>query len=215
MARTLGKVYVSAPSLAEVDNFARRIDMLDQRVVVRHSNNLTKNGQHMSVRRKLIIRGLSMPDEIETLHSLLQRPRGNGGTSEAAFQDIANGLFYLSAAFWLLKVLGFPAIPAIEERDHPVIKSLRKKLETDPVFLSLVAVARGKLSWAVYARAAPNSKESLTKLFQLLIEEADIVCTTPALSEEAPYRQWKTTRAKGIAIDEASGMGRPDLYCVW
>jgi hypothetical protein len=202
MARTLGKVYVSAPTLAAVDNFARRIDMLDQRVVARHNKNLTK----MPIRRKLVIRGLSMKVEVEALHNLLQRPEDNGEASEAA---------YLSAAYWLLKVLGSPAVPAVDEEDHPSIKALHKRLETDPMFSSLVALARGNLSWTVYTKTLSNTKESLMKLFQLLVEKADIVCTTPALSEEAPYRQWKTTRAKGIAIDEATGMGRPDLYCVW
>lgn len=156
-----------------------------------------------------------MKDEIEALHSLLHRPKDDGEASEVAFQDTNKGIFYLSAAYWLLKVLGFPAVPAIDEQDHPGIKALHKRLETDLLFSSLVAVARGKLSLPVYAKNAPNSRESLMKLFQILLEEADIVCTTPALSEEAPYRQWKTTRAKGVAIDEATGMGRPDLYCVW
>ncbi|KAL7921496.1 hypothetical protein ACQKWADRAFT_327571 [Trichoderma austrokoningii] len=216
MTHTFGKIYVSAPTLAAVDNFARRIDMLDQRVVARHNKSLTKNDPQMPTRRKLIIRGRSMKDEIEALHSLFQGLKDDAEAPQAAFQDVAKGSFYLSVAYWLLKVLGSPVVSKINEDDHPGIKALYKRLETDPPFSSLVAVARGKLSWTVYARDVSASRDNLMKLLlQMLVEEADIVCTTPALSEEAPYRQWKTTRAKGIAIDEAAGMRRPDLYCVW
>ncbi|PON20809.1 hypothetical protein TGAM01_v210317 [Trichoderma gamsii] len=112
MAHTLGKVFVSAPTLATVDSFSRRLDILDRRVVARHNKSLTKNGSHMPIRRKLVVRGLSMKDEIEALHSLLQRSADNGEASEAAFQDMTNGLSYLSAAYWLLKVLGSPAVPS-------------------------------------------------------------------------------------------------------
>lgn len=112
-------------------------------------------------------------------------------------------------------MLGSPAVPAIDGQVSPGIRTLHKNLETDPLFSSLVSLARGKLSWTDYVGHVSNSREDLMKQFQVLIEEADIVCTTPALSEEAPYRKWKTTRAKGIAVDEATNMDRPDLYCVW
>lgn len=115
----------------------------------------------------------------------------------------------------MLKVLGSPAVPALSAEDSPCLHTLRSELETHEVYSSLVEVARGTLSWSEYVGHASNSTDNLTVLFEMLIAVADLVCTTPALSEKDPYHKWKTTQARGIVIDEAANMSRADLYCVW
>ncbi|KAF4501098.1 hypothetical protein FAGAP_2683 [Fusarium agapanthi] len=53
-------------------------------------------------------------------------------------------------------------------------------------------------------------------LMEMLIEVADIVCTTSSLTHtEDHLKKWKDGRARGIAVDEAGRMSRGDLYSVW
>lgn len=215
MVNSVQKVYVSAPTQVAVDNFARRINMLDERVVARHNKLLAKGDPGM-IYRKLIIRGFPIRDEIKAFRNLLQRPRdGDAAAPKAEFRGVSKWKLHLSGTYWLLKALGSPAVPALNEEDNHAIHILHEQLEKHPVFAPLVAVARGKLLWTDYVGHVSNSEEKLVSLFDRLIQAADLVCTIPALSEQAPYHQWKTTYAKGIAVDEAANMGRPDLYCVW
>lgn len=214
MAHSFENVYVSAPTHVAVDNFSRRIDMLDQKIVARYNESLPE-GQY-PVRRRLIIRGFPLRDETKALRNLLERPEdGDAAAPNIAFRGVTKWKLHLSAAYWVLKVLGSPAVPALSAEDSPCLHTLRSNLETHSVYSSLVEVARGTLSWTEYVGHASNSTDKLTLLFEMLIAEADLVCTTPALSEKVPYHKWKTTRARGIAIDEAANMGRPDLHCVW
>lgn len=216
MAHCINKVYVSAPTHVAVDNFARRIDTLDQRVVARHNKLLTPDAVQAPIRRKLVIRGFRLRDEIKAFRNLLQQPNiGDAAAPKTKFRGTAKWKLHLSATYWLLKALGSPAVPALNEEDNASIGNMREKLEKHDVFAALVDVARGKLSWADYLGHESNSTYNLTSLFETLIEDADLVCTTPSLSEKVPYHKWKTTCAKGIAVDEAANMGRPDLYCVW
>lgn len=214
MAHSFEKVYVSAPTHVAVDNFARRIDMLDQRVVSRYNMSLPES--QSPILRKLIIRGFPIRDEIKALRNLLQRPKDSDAAApKTAFRGVTKWKLQLSVTYWSLKVLGSPAVPALSAEDNPRLHNLQSVLETHLVYSSLVNVARGNLSWADYVGHTSNSTDNLTLLFEMLISEADLVCTTPALSEKIPYHKWKATRARGIAVDEAANMGRPDLYCVW
>ncbi|KAM0264320.1 hypothetical protein ACHAQJ_000810 [Trichoderma viride] len=214
MAHSVQKVYVSAPTHVAVDNFARRIDMLDQRVVARHNKSLTEDDDQTPIRRKLIIRGFPIRDEIKAFRNLLQRPKdGDAAAPKKEFRGVAKWKLHLSLTYWLLKALGSPAVPALNEEDNKDIQLLHDELEKHSIFAPLADVARGKLSWNDYLGHESNSQDKLVILFEKLIQAADLVCTTPALSEKVSYHKWKTTCAKGIAVDEAANMGRPDLYC--
>ncbi|RFU75706.1 dna helicase [Trichoderma arundinaceum] len=79
----------------------------------------------------------------------------------------------------------------------------------------LLDVASGKIDWAEYKKGKVDSNEIMETLFRSILNYADILCTNAALSNRAPFRTWKIERAKGIAVDEASNISRPDLYCVW
>lgn len=58
-------------------------------------------------------------------------------------------------------------------------------------------------------------EKAIEAMFAYLFWNADILCTTPAMSMQEPYSIWKMTRARGIAVDEAGNISRPDLYRVW
>lgn len=62
------------------------------------------------------------------------------------------------------------------------------------------------------------SEENLEGLFDRLaaavIQDADVLCTTPSLSTKREFQSWRR-RARAVAVDEAANMGRADLYTVW
>lgn len=55
----------------------------------------------------------------------------------------------------------------------------------------------------------------LKLLMWAIFEAADAICTTPSLSCKSPFKEWKETRAKGIAVEGAGSISRPDLNSVW
>jgi hypothetical protein len=74
----------------------------------------------------------------------------------------------------------------------------------------------GKISWEEYVGGKIVEDTEIMRLMMMLTESADIVCTTPSLAHtEDHLRRWKLERARGVAIDEAGGMSRGDLYSIW
>ncbi|RSL42821.1 hypothetical protein CEP53_011993 [Fusarium sp. AF-6] len=74
---------------------------------------------------------------------------------------------------------------------------------------------RRKLVVRGYDEEEMVDKNVIEGLFRRILEAADIVCTTPAQSCSKFYRDWKNTKARGFAIDEAANMTRPDLHFLW
>jgi hypothetical protein len=64
-------------------------------------------------------------------------------------------------------------------------------------------VAKGTTSWAEYSNGGPSSDEILKEVMYHIMNRADLLCTTPANTEEKPIIFWKTELANGIAVDEA------------
>lgn len=82
----------------------------------------------------------------------------------------------------------------------------------------LLAVAKGDIAWSEYQIGSDQVPvATIGELLVGILHHADIVCTSPALScsEQDPYRNWKNKFAKGIAVDDAGSLSRPDLYSVW
>jgi hypothetical protein len=199
MAYTYQKVYVSASSHIAVDNFASRIDMLDRMIVKRYNESLPEHQSPMC--RKLIIRGFPIKDEIKALRNLLEQPEdGDSAAANMAFRGVTKWKLHLSAAYWVLKALGSLAVPALGAEDSPYLHNLRGNLETHPVYSSLVDVARGNLSWSEYKGHASNSTDNLTALFEMLISETDLVCTTPTLSEKALITSGRLLRLRALLL---------------
>ena len=115
----------------------------------------------------------------------------------------------------LLKILGSSASPILESDCQSTLHALREFIELEEDIQPLFAVARGEILWSEFQGHKSILSKSLEHLFGIIVENADIICVTPALSEQKPFKGWKNKVAKGIAIDEAANMGRPDLLCVW
>ncbi|KAK4065102.1 uncharacterized protein Triagg1_8738 [Trichoderma aggressivum f. europaeum] len=90
---------------------------------------------------------------------------------------------------------------------------MQRDMDARPEFGRLCDLATGRISWQEYQGEAV-SKGFITGMLLHIIERADILCTTPSLSCGRPYRPWKE-RARGIAVDEAGNISRPDFYSAW
>lgn len=75
-------------------------------------------------------------------------------------------------------------------------------------------VARGIIPWAVYEKEQTLAAGVIGGGLTTMLFAADILCTAPALSEQKKFREWKNEKAKGVAVDEAGNISRPDLFCV-
>jgi hypothetical protein len=78
--------------------------------------------------------------------------------------------------------------------------------------------AEQRVSWQTLRQkggASLLSDEALGQVFAKLLSWADVVCTTPSSSETFPYRNWKLTQARAVAVDEAGNINRAGLCCVW
>ncbi|OPB40625.1 hypothetical protein A0O28_0007050 [Trichoderma guizhouense] len=90
---------------------------------------------------------------------------------------------------------------------------MQRDMNSRPEFDRLCDFATGRISWQEYqGEAVP--KGFITGMLLHIIDQADILCTTPSLSCGLPYRPWKE-RARGIAVDEAGNISRPDFYSAW
>ncbi|KAL6699417.1 P-loop containing nucleoside triphosphate hydrolase protein [Trichoderma pleuroticola] len=153
--------------------------------VAARCNRDKERGDRLRKRRVLVLRGYRFGDEYDAFMSLLRNPR-SGDT----------------AAFWLLMVLRSPA-------------QMQRDMDTRPEFGRLCDMATGRITWEEYQHGERISQGFVTGMFLHLVKQADILCTTPALSCTLPYRTWKEESARGIAVDEAGNISRPDLYSAW
>ncbi|PTB63060.1 hypothetical protein BBK36DRAFT_1162363 [Trichoderma citrinoviride] len=213
LADRVNSICATAPTAAAVDQLAIKLNDFDMSSGTRQLHFPRPRGQDF-VNPKMIVRGHSFTDEIEAFLELLERP--NGGDRIVLFDSIGRPRWklYLSATYWLLIVLGSPAVPAIPLTCFPRLQSFRQQLMSHPDSAVLVDVATGRLSWAEYANMGHISRTIdflALKLLNLIIL-ADVVCITPNLSRERAYHWWLITCAGGIAVDDAHSMTRSDLY---
>ncbi|KAF3070224.1 hypothetical protein CFAM422_006692 [Trichoderma lentiforme] len=90
---------------------------------------------------------------------------------------------------------------------------MQRDMDARPEFGRLCDAATGRISWQEYQRETVQ-RGFITGMLLHIVEQADILCTTPSLSCDLPYRTWKR-HARGIAVDEAGNISRPDLYSAW
>lgn len=160
-----------------------------------------------------------MEDEIDAFFSLLQSPyAGNRAFPDSAWEQPRPWKPHLSLAFWLLVILCFPGVRNLRADDNSGLHQMRDDIDKREELRRLRAVVKGDISWSEYERGGGQVPVStIGALLIGILRHADIVCTTPALScsKKDPYRNWKNELAKGIAVDDAGSISRPDLYSVW
>ncbi|KAF7547026.1 hypothetical protein G7Z17_g7999 [Cylindrodendrum hubeiense] len=214
MSASLGKIYASAPTHVAVDNFAARLGLVTARVIDRLNQGKEDTDR---VHRKLIIRAYKQSEEINAFENLIQNPHnGDSATPRSSWKAPSKWKLHLSLAYWLLMLLRSPSVRDLHVDDSPTLHQIQGEIDGKQDMGHLRAVAVGDITWEEYEAKSTHPTGKLIETFMLsILGAADVLCTTPSLSNQDPFKDWKNRKARGIAVDEAANMTRPDLYCVW
>ncbi|KAM3460581.1 hypothetical protein NHJ6243_005752 [Beauveria neobassiana] len=214
VAARFGKVLCSAPTHVATTNFAERIYKRSCAVVERYKANTGKEAP--SYRRLAVVRGYKMEFELTATKALLRDPSlGDAAVPEHMFEGNSKWKLHLSATYWLLMVLGSPAVRKLENDDSAGLWALRNCRGSEPM-ARLRALAQGKMSWAAFNQAGGMDDKTIVEIIRGMIPSVDVLCVTPAAAYNEPgYSSFKSFKARAIAIDEAGNMNCADLYNVW
>ncbi|UKZ57243.1 hypothetical protein TrVGV298_011096 [Trichoderma virens] len=217
MAATLGQIYGTAPTHVATDNFAERLDRISQTVTSRRNKGKLPDDSTRAC-RTLVIRGYNTGEEYCAFINTLRDPRiGERAAASRKWKPDAHWKLHLSPSYWLLKALRFrdsQIVSPMHEDDPAVIFGLQAYLDKADEYKGLRDVATGAISWQEYERNILEA-DKIKVLLAGLVNKAEILCTTPSQSCKPVFSEWKQERAKGIAVDEAGNINRPDLYRVW
>jgi hypothetical protein len=133
----------------------------------------------------------------------------------------------LSASNWFLAVLRSEplwkskidvAVKSLHPADAKFLHELQaeydKEAEVNGPLKRLSQLARGEMTWTEYCQDTMVDKSFIVKQMQRIVDNADIVLTTPAGSQHDWYKSvW--AKAKVVAIDEAGCMSKADLCSIW
>ncbi|KAF7558241.1 hypothetical protein G7Z17_g158 [Cylindrodendrum hubeiense] len=221
MAASFGHIYGTAPTHVATDNFAARLDAVTTRVTQRYNHDKAV-GNPTYARRKLIVRVYKEQDEFDTFRSLLRNPHaGDDAAPSSSRIRPSKWRLFLSPSFWLLACLRSPAVRDFRPQelhldDSIALHALQETIDQRGELSRLREVASGKITWEEYTDGKTVTNDQITSLLHAVIAAADILCSPPALAHTHRVASvWKNRKAKGIAVDEAANMVRPDLYSVW
>ncbi|KAH7146268.1 hypothetical protein EDB81DRAFT_934174 [Dactylonectria macrodidyma] len=187
------KVFATAPTNVATYNFATRLDDVTARVTQRYNDGKDTDDH---IRRKLIVRIYKEIDDFEAFRNLLRDP----GATDAAPPD--SGAENPSGE--------------LHPDDSLELQALQGRIDDKEALARLRDVASGRITWEEYTAGETVAKDEIISLLDSVISAADILCATPSLSHTHRVASvWKNNKAKGIAVDEAAGMLRPDLYTAW
>ncbi|KAJ0149822.1 Uncharacterized protein HZ326_7606 [Fusarium oxysporum f. sp. albedinis] len=185
MNATVGNIMASGPTPASMNKFSSHLHTVSLNAVFKY--NIGRR-QDATIRAALIVRGFKLQDECDAFKSLLQFP--HLGDEAAGDDDWGD--------------------------DSDTLHEFQKSLAGSDKLARLRQRVSGKISWEEYVGGKIVEDTEIMRLMMMLTESADIVCTTPSLAHtEDHLRRWKLERARGVAIDEAGGMSRGDLYSIW
>ncbi|KAK7428202.1 hypothetical protein QQZ08_005268 [Neonectria magnoliae] len=214
MTESFRKLYASAPTHVAVDNFAARIDRVSSRVVDRYNQGKSVDDPTRA-RGKIVVRGYRPDDELRAFRKLLENPTDGDISVFSTSGGKSKWKLNLSLAYWLLMVLGSPAVRGLGPDDSPALHRAHNGIKSARHLAKLRGVATGAIPYADFKGDVEASDKSLIGMLKRILHSADIVCTTASLSSKNPYMDWKEDVAQCIAVDEAANMQRPDLLTVW
>ncbi|KAM0420980.1 hypothetical protein ACHAPT_011223 [Fusarium lateritium] len=207
MQAKLGKILCSAPTNVAIDTFAARLDGRTRAISDRYNTRL--QGGQVRRRHKLVVRAYRPEQESIAFERLLQDPRiGDDAAPKVFGRKPSKWKLHLSCAFWLLVLLGSPAVRELHPDDsealHEMQQAIREEEEDDDVAL-LRAVAASTITWEEFKTADGyiGAMNAANRLLTCIPDRADLLCTTAACTENVEqYRRWKNSLACGVAIDE-------------
>ena len=193
-----------------IDNLAYRLNQITTSVCDRYNSGKGKDDP-ARVRRRLVVRGFNLIRETAAVWEMLKRPDRDPPVSERSSWKLP-----VSVAYWFLVILGSNAkgIRDLEEDDSAVLHQMRQDIKKRTDFENLRSLAARKMTWAEWQ--ACNDQVNISPILDELISNADLLCITPAQSEQpnTSYPHYKYNLANGILIDEAANMTRADYACV-
>lgn len=214
-----GQILVSGPSNAAVDGISAAIRQVADKSSGAYHSNLPLGPGSKFLHRFLVVRGYPILDELQAFNQLLENPAATTLQGEE-FAKKSHWTLLNSIAFWVLVVLESTAtkeIYVLQRGDAIYLHNLRRYLAMDKSYLPLIQVAKGDITWDEYS-ANPVQKNSIEKLFCMIILNADVLATTPASiasSEDYWYKLYQERHARAVVVDEAAAMPRPDIHQVW
>ncbi|PCD36203.1 hypothetical protein FGRA07_08087 [Fusarium graminearum] len=149
--------------------------------------------------------------------SIVDPNQGDNAAPDSFFYPPSNWKLHLSSVYWLLMLLRSPIVRSLHQDDAPVLHHLQQGIDQNLDIAGLRALVTRAIDWETFS----GSKEydiAMTTAGEYLNDiacRAKILCATPADSENDKRVKMFKLHAKGFAIDEASNMKRPNLYCVW
>lgn len=214
MAATLGPIYGTAATNVATDNFAKHLNLISERI----SSRLTKDkavNEHLAC-RILVVRGYNEKDEIDAFHNLLRDPSaGDRAAPHSNWAPKSKWRLHLSRTFWLLMSLRSPAVRPLHPEDHEEIHLIQSELDSLSDCQRLRDVATRIIDYTEYENGQMVAPSTIKAMFARIQGHAGVLCTNATLSCQEPYESWKNEVARGIAVDEAGKISRPDLYSVW
>ena len=215
MALTFGSLYASAPTHVAVDNYAARIARVDESLVSRLNEGLDSADPNRA-RRRLIVRAYKMDHEVIALRALLERPDlGDKAAPSSYWFPSSKWKLHCSLTYWVLMVLGSPAVRRLDENDPPALSDMRNNIKGHKTRHDLYRLATRQIQWREFKDSQANKDGSLGHLLDEILQYADIVCSTPSLACKDQFSSWRMNTARAVAVDEAANMKRADLYSVW
>ncbi|KAF5530982.1 hypothetical protein FMEXI_13222 [Fusarium mexicanum] len=214
MHATVRTVMASGPTPDAVNKFASDLYVVSRSVACKYD---IGRGQEASSRAPLIIRGFQLQVECEAFKRLLQYPHlGDEAVGCDEWGVKLDWKLHLSATFWLLVCLVSDSLPPLQRDDRKILHEFQVLVARIDMLAPLLERVSGRISWEECVAGKTVGDTEIVALMKMLLENADIVCTTPSLAHsEDRLKKWKVERARGIAIDEAGHMSRGDLYSVW
>ena len=217
MEATAGPILCSGPTNGAIDNLADRVYRISESVTTR--SNQRKSDSMDATHRRLVVRTFRIEHELNAFMALLE---GQDDAEAASVRSRRRGpskwRLHLSATYWLLVLLGssIEGVADLHPQDSKALQDLRRDFDQRPDLALLRSRAQGKISRDEFHEKAVDHDALVRSLLRAIIRVADILCVTPAVSEnDEECHKWKSTRARGIAVDEAASMTRPDLLSVW
>ena len=204
-----GQILCSGPTNPTIDNYAQKIDEVARSVTQRCRTTYL----YLGYCRPMIVRGYKMSDELHAFKHLLEFPEDSEAELFSEFQRSAWRLPF-SVTYWALVVLESSAVDAIPVDDIGPLSQLCQDVHEHPRWICLREVAGGGCSWSDFLADRIRDGEML-EFLAAVVDAADILCATSAQLAAVPYKLWKKTKARAVAVDEAGSMNRPELYGIW
>ncbi|KAF5567852.1 DNA helicase [Fusarium napiforme] len=164
-------------------------------------------------RRKLVIRLYSPNEEMNAFYILFTRPELGKEVLDSwkvpgELNEDVNWKFHLSAAYWLLLLFESPAVDRrLGPDDSLALHELKKVIDEDREC--------GAIRYGHAQHVSESLNDIFTELLDMFLEEADLLCTTPRPCGSNEFMRWQRRLARGVVVDQAGRMNRPDLYRVW